>query len=154
MAIDEKRGMADDNGIPWDLPTDRKYYVEKTQTGAVLMGYGTYVEFSGLFHGRTSYVGTTREGQLREGFIKVPDAREFLKNAKQDVWNIGGPRLLRDTLNLVDELYITQIDGDFHATKILPEFKNDFRQVQESEPKTENGMTFRFQIWQNKHKTR
>lgn len=150
VAIDSKRGMADDKGIPWDLPTDRKYFVDQTATGTILMGYGTYLEFKTPFHGHTNYVATNRHEQLRPGFLPVADVRKFLQDAKEDVWNIGGAGLLATTLEYVDELHLTQLEGDFHCTKFLPEFKDKFSLVSESEPHTENGIIFRFQIWRHK----
>lgn len=145
--------MANDKGIPWNLPTDRKYFGDKTATGTILMGYGTYLEFETPFHGHTNYVATSAHTQLKPGFEPVADVQKFLQDAKksqEDVWNIGGAGLLATTLDYVDELYLTQLEGDFHCTKFLPEFKNTFTLVSESEPHTENGITYRFQIWRHK----
>ncbi|MGH7238983.1 MAG: dihydrofolate reductase [Candidatus Saccharimonadales bacterium] len=147
VAIDEKRGMADEQAIPWHLPSDQKYFVDKTATGIILMGYGTYLEFKKPFHGRTNYVATTRTDQLREGFIPVANSRQFLVEAKEDVWNIGGAGLLSSTLDLNDELYITQLVGDFHCTKFLPEYRDKFTLASSTPPAMENGITYSFQIW-------
>ncbi len=150
VAIDSKRGMANDKGIPWDLPTDRAYYRKNTENGIILMGYGTYVEFSKPMHGRTNYVATSKDEQLREGFEAVTDARGFLQKAEEDVWVIGGAGLFASTLDLIDELYVTQLEGDFGCTKFFPEYKDNYELASASEPKTENGITFRFEIWRRK----
>src|SRR3989344_4796969 len=138
VAIDDKRGMANDKGIPWHLPTDLKYYRNQTKQGAILMGYGTYVEFDHPFHDRLNYVASSRDEELRDGFEKVADARQFLKDIKEDVWVIGGARLIEMTLDLIDEIHITQLEGDFHCTKFFPEFKDKFKLVSETDPATEN----------------
>lgn len=148
VAIDSKRGMANDKGIPWSLPSDIKFYRDKTSTGAILMGYGTYVEFKHPFHNHLNYVATTKATKLREGFEPVADARNFLESFKKDIWVIGGAGLLVQTLDLMDELYITQLEGDFNCTKFFPEYEQDFEKVSESEPITDNGITFRFTVWQ------
>jgi dihydrofolate reductase len=153
VAIDEKRGMANDQGIPWrsKVPQEIAYFRDNTAQGDILMGYGTYLEFKKPFHDHLNYVATNRDEELKPGFEKVTDAREFLKNYKGDlVWNIGGAGLLTQTLDLSDELYITQIQGDFKCTKFLPEFKDKYKMSNESPPITENGITYTFQVWQRK----
>jgi dihydrofolate reductase len=149
VAIDEKLGMADDNGIPWSgkVPKEVAYHREKTSQGDILMGYGTYVEFKKPFHDHLNYVATNKEEELREGFKKVTNAREFLQNFKDDIWNIGGAGLLDHTLDLHDELYITQLKGDFNCTKFFPQYKDKFELASAEDWVTENGVTYRFEIW-------
>ena len=153
VAIDEKRGLADDHGIPWQgkLPTDVNYYREKVKTGTLLMGYGLYKELTRPYPGGINYVATSNHDEkLHEGFEPVYDAREFLKNCNGDAWNLGGAGIITSTFDLIDELYITQLEGDFHCTKFFPEYKDKFELVSETEPQTENGITFRFTVWKRK----
>ncbi len=149
VAIDPKRGMADDDGIPWQgkLPTDIKLFREKTKHSVVLMGYGTYVEFEEPLSDRKNLIASTRDETLRPGFEVVTNAREFLAGSVEDVWVIGGAGLFTSTLDLADELYVTQLEREFRCTKFFPDFSTAFEKVSESEPMTENGITFRFQIW-------
>lgn len=151
-ALDSKRGIADEHGIPWQgkIPSDVHYYRKQLETtpGIMLMGYGLYKELSKPYPGGVNYVATRDESKkLRKGFEPVYDACKFLKNVKGDAWNLGGAVLFQGTLNLADELYLTQLDGDFHCTKFFPEFKEDFALARQSNPITENGITFRFEIW-------
>lgn len=147
VAIDEKRGMASGSGIPWHLPSDSKYFIDKIRTGIILMGYGTYPEVKRPFHGRTNYVATSREEQLRPGFEIVHDVNDFLNEATEDVWIIGGPGLLMDTMNRIDTFFITQIYADFNCTKFLPVLDPDFKLTEAQDKLTENGTTFQFQTW-------
>ena len=151
-AVDAKRGIADDHGIPWQgkIPSDIKYYRSKIKDGIAVMGYGLYVELSAPYPGVKNYVamGTDRQEQLREGFEAINDASNFIQNCKEDVWNLGGAGLFASTFDLNDELYITQLDKDFNCTKFFPEFQNAFTLISESEPIIENGVTLTFQIWQ------
>ena len=148
-AIDEKRGLADDHGIPWQgkIPSDVKHFRAEIDGGTILMGYGTYVELPKPYPGR-NLVASTRAEQLRPGFELVPDAREFLQNTPDDVWVFGGAVLFATTFDLVTDLHLTQLEGDFHCTKFFPEFKGIFMLTSRSGPMTENGITFRFETWQ------
>lgn len=151
-AIDAKRGVANEHGIPWQgkLPTDVAYFRAKTLHGTVMMGQGWYKEQKLPLPERRNVVATSSPEPLRPGFEHAPDAREFLNNFQGDIWVGGGAGLFASTLDLADELYLTLIDGDFHCTKFFPEYEQDFEKISESEPQTENGITFRFTVWKSK----
>jgi len=153
-AIDSKRGIANEHGLPWQgqLLTDVKYYHNKILSGGtLLMGYGLYKELPKPYPSGTNYVAIQGiDEKLRDGFEPVEEAYEFLKNAKDDVWNLGGAMLFESTLDLADELYITQLDKDFQCTKFFPDFHDKFELVSETKPQTENGITFTFQVWKKK----
>jgi dihydrofolate reductase len=152
-AIDSKRGIANDHGIPWQgkVPSDPKYLREHTSVSDVIMGFGMYKEVDELWSEGVNYVAAEGvDEQPREGFEFVTDARTVVENAKGDLWVLGGAMLFASTLDLADELYITQLDQDFHCTKFFPEFKDAFKLQSESEPITENGITLTFQVWVRK----
>lgn len=151
-AIDEQRGIANDSGIPWQgrIPTDVAYFREKTSGSAVMMGYGWYVEQKDPLPNRRNLVAIDFEEDLREGFERVDDARDYLKKADFDIWVGGGAGLFESTLDLIDELYITQLKGTYGCTKFFPEFKDKFELVSESKPHTEGDITFIFQVWKRK----
>lgn len=148
-AVDSKLGIAGEHGIPWQgkVPTDVAYFREKTSHSDILMGYGVYIELKRPLSKRRNFVATSKVESLREGFEKVTDARTFLQSVTEDMWNIGGALLFASTVDLADELYITQLDADFHCTKFFPEFHDQFILHSESPPHFENGITFRFQVW-------
>ena len=151
-AMDSKQGIANEGGIPWQgkLPTDVAYFRKKTLHSTIMMGAGWYAEQQKPLPDRLNVVATTTTEQLRPGFEKVSDARLYLQDAGVDVWVGGGAGLFASTLDLADELYITQLDGDFGCTKFFPKFSDDFTLVSQTEPQTENGITFRFQVWQRR----
>jgi dihydrofolate reductase len=147
-AIDARRGLATDQGIPWHLPTDQRYFVDQTRDGIILMGFGTYVEFDSPMHGRTNYVATRRAEDLLPGFVAVHDIPEFVTAHRVDrINNIGGAGLFDSTLRMADELVLTRIHADFACTKFFPEFEQAFRCVWRSDPVTENGSEFVFETW-------
>ncbi len=144
--------MANDHGIPWQgkIPSDVAQFREKTSGSTVLMGYGTYVEFKEPLPNRRNVVANIEKVDVRPGFELILDARKFLQDFTEDIWVIGGPGLFAQTLDLVEELYLTQLQADFHCNKFFPQFKDKFELIQESEPVTENGITYTFQHWRRK----
>ncbi len=149
-AIDEKYGLADDNGIPWDLPTDKKYFRSKTIHGIVIMGAGWYAEQKLPLPERGNIVASATLKSVRPGFELIVDARKFLKNTKEDIWVGGGAGLFASTLDLADELYITRVEGDFNCTKFFPAFEDKFELFQKSDTQQENGIKFHYEIWKRK----
>lgn len=148
VATDSKLGMATQDGIPWTLPTDQKYFADQLTDGLILMGFHTYDEIAEPLQGRVNYVATRRQVELRDGFVAVPDAVAFAQtHATEVVQNIGGAGLFAGTLHVADELLITRIDADFHCTKFFPDFADSFELTSESAPQRENDLDFTFQTW-------
>lgn len=150
-AVDEKLGIADDHGIPWQgkIPGDVAYYREKVSDGGtILMGYGLYKELTRPYPGGVNYVATSNTSEkLMDGFEPVADAVEFIKKTKDDIWDLGGAGLFASTIDYAEELYITQLSGDFKCTKFFPKFKDQFELVSQSDEHEENGIKYTFQVW-------
>lgn len=151
-ALDSKKGLADDRGIPWQgkTPGDVAQFRDKTIDGAVMMGAGWYKEQIKPLPKRRNLVATSSPEELRPGFEKVIDAHDFLENTKEDIWVGGGAGLFASTLDLADELHLTRINEDFKCTKFFPDFENKFSLKSESDPITENDITYCFQVWVKK----
>ncbi len=150
-AIDSMQGLANKEGIPWDLPSDKRYVRRMTADGSLLMGFGTYKELPKPLPGRYNYVYSNREISLRKGFYTVTDLKSFPDNAPEKLWVFGGAKTFAQTINYIDEIYITQLNHDFACTKFFPAFKDDFELVSETKPQSENGIKYKFQIWRRKH---
>ena len=150
-AMDRRRGIADDHGIPWQgkIPTDTKRFHEKTADGIIVMGYGTYLEYDKPLHDRENFVVARPDtGELRAGFTVIPDTDRFLdEHAEDAVWVIGGAALFGASLVRADELVLTQLDADFHCTKFFPEFAHTFELESDDGPHVENDISFRFETW-------
>lgn len=151
-AIDSKKGLANDEGIPWQgsLPTDIAHFRDQTKHRVVLMGYNTYLEFQSPLSDRRNLVATRSSTKLRDGFEPVNDVEGFLANTKDDIWVIGGAGLFAATIKMADVLDLTMLDSDFECTKFFPEFQDNFKRVIAKPRQTENGVSFRFTIWHRK----
>jgi dihydrofolate reductase len=150
-AIDENRGLADNKGIPWDLPTDKQFFRDQVAEGIILLGKGTYLEFDEPMYGRTNYVATRSSKPLKPGFFAVHDVAKFFQEHEGErINNIGGAGLFAETMQFADELILTLIQADFHCTKFFPPYEADFVRVSQSDPITENGITYCFTVWKRK----
>jgi dihydrofolate reductase len=147
-AVDSRRGIATDSGIPWKLPGDTAYFHEKTITGLIFMGWATYNEFAAPLHGRENFVLTTHTGPLRTGFRAV-DSLDRLAAAHpdDDIWVIGGARVYAETIAEADELLLTQVFGDFNCTKFFPPYQGDFVLSTQSDVRRDGETSYRFETW-------
>ena len=122
-AIDERRGIAKNGQIPWDLPADRKFFKEKTVGGVVLMGRGTYDTLPQPLPGRTNLV-LTHLKELRSGFITVT---EIPYKKYPDLWIIGGEDVYKQALLYCQELYLTHVPGDYNCDQFFPVYQSEFK---------------------------
>ncbi len=147
-AIDAKRGLATDAGIPWNLPGDVAHFRERTTSGAILMGRSTYDEFASPLHGGDNYVLTRTAAQLRPGFRPVAGLGAFrAEHGDDDVWIIGGAATFSQAIVDAAELHLTQVQGDFRCTKFFPPYDRDFTLADKSGDHIENAIEYRFETW-------
>ena len=144
-AIDQKRGLAKGNSLPWNLPNDVKRYRElmKTEGGNVLIGRTTYMQMKNVLGDNKVFLATTSI-DFMDGVEIVKDINNFLSEYKGDLWVIGGAKVFEDSLPYVNELMLTRIDGDFDCNVFFPEFEDKFEEYSKEEPITENGITYQF----------
>ncbi len=148
-ALDSRRGIATDSGIPWKLPGDTAYFRDKTATGVVLMGRSTYNEFAAPLHERENFVLTTATEPLRAGFRGVGGLDQVVtENPGQDIWVIGGAAVYAETISEADGLLLTQVVGDFNCTKFFPPYEAEFHLVTHSDDHQDGDVTYRFETWQ------
>jgi dihydrofolate reductase len=147
-AIDTQRGVATEAGIPWRLPGDSAYFREQTSTGLIVMGWATYAEFASPLHERTNFVLTSRPDPLRDGFAPVSGLEQVEhENPGDEIWVIGGAAVFASTMAQASELYLTQVEADFHCTKFFPAYGNQFARFDASEPHEDGGVHYRFEKW-------
>lgn len=158
VAADKRWGIGRDGGLLADLPTDMKYFKEHTTGKAVVMGRKTLESLPGGrgLPKRTNYVLTSNPDFEAERCITV-NSEEALREALSqyglgEVFLIGGATLYNRLYKQCDRLYVTKMDADLDADTFIVNFDEDpdFEIVSESEPVTENGITFRFVIYERK----
>jgi dihydrofolate reductase len=150
-ALDTRRGIATDSGIPWKLPGDTAYFRDKTATGLILMGRATSNEFAAPLHQRDNYVLTADATPLRTGFRNVGSLEQLVKeHPGEDVWVIGGATVYAETISVADALLLTQVLGDFRCTKFFPPYEAGFRLDTRSNDHQDGGVTYRFEVWRRR----
>ncbi|HVV66872.1 MAG TPA: dihydrofolate reductase [Candidatus Saccharimonadales bacterium] len=148
-AIDRERGIAKRGVIPWHIPEDAAFFDSETKKfgGKVLSGGVTFrVGYGGHpLAGRQNYI-LTHDPQPIEGATVIHDIAQFLEKFEGDLWVAGGAAVFEEVMELgyADELYLTHVDASFGCDRFFPEYEGSFTQIEQSEPKEQNGFTYRY----------
>lgn len=142
-AIGENNEMGYEGGLPWKIKEDLAYFKKVTQGAAVIMGSHTWKSIgSKPLPGRVNVVVTSfaKKQQPKkltldalsskhpEAFFAhdIPSAvlKAQLAGA-QKVFFIGGARVYKEVLPLVERFYLTIVQGSHKADVFFPEFDFD-----------------------------
>nr|AIA13112.1 Dihydrofolate reductase [uncultured bacterium] len=152
-AIDDKRGIAKSKPgtagiIPWKLPGDHKYFMDKLHDGPVLSGWNTF-RANGLkpFGVGANYILTRKDTESYPGVWIIHDLAEFFAKNVDDVWVAGGGQVFAEALPHATHLYLTRVSGDFDCDVFFPSFEDDFRLQREEPELVENGIKYKYQVW-------
>ena len=158
VAVDKTWGIGRDNGLLASLPSDMKYFKEHTSGHTVVMGRKTLESMPGKrgLPNRRNIVLTTNPEYEAERCEIVHNDKELMKAIEgmdvDDVFLIGGATMYNKYYKLCDKLYITKMDADLNADTHIVNIDedDDYEVVSESEPITENGVTYRFLVYKRK----
>ena len=158
VAADRNWGIGKDGGLLADLPTDMKYFREHTTGKVVVMGRKTLESLPGKkgLPKRTNIVLTTNPDYEAERCTIVNSEDELFeeisKYEPEEVMLMGGGAMYNKYYKLCDKLYVTKIDAVLGADTFIANFDEDadFEVASESEPITENGLTFKFVVYKKK----
>jgi len=134
-AMARNRVIGVDNGLPWNIPEDMKFFRQMTQKKILIMGRKTFESLPGHLPGRFHIVISRSEISAEEPDLKfVSSLDEALKLAQKMIppWNeevmvIGGAEIYKLALPKTDRIYLTEIEKDYSGDTFFPEFsKKDF----------------------------
>lgn len=126
LACDEDWGIGKDGGMPWPHNSaDLQWFKKMTYGQTVVMGRKTWnsLPFKPL-PGRQNIVISTA---IIEGATHIFD-KEFKDQlvdlaVKQPVWIIGGAQLFESCLDIINELWLSRIEGEYRCDVKLPSDK-------------------------------
>lgn len=114
-ACSKNRVIGSGNQLPWSLPADMRYFMRTTMGRHVIMGRKTFESMNGKpLPKRTNIVITRDPYYVASGTMVVHSLEEALElakhNGEEEVFIIGGGEIYKQSLPLLDKLYITEID--------------------------------------------
>ena len=139
-AVSKNGVIGMDNKLPWDSPKDLKRFKELTTNGVVIMGRKTYDSIGKPLPDRINIVISRDENLTINGVIVVNSLdNAILKSGiNKDIFIIGGGEIYNQSINLVDKMYITEIEKDFDGDTTFPNIDLD-KWVLDSKTKFKDG---------------
>lgn len=123
VAYAKNQVIGKDGNMPWSLPADLKHVKEVTTGKTIVMGRKTFESIGKPLPNRRNVVLTRSRDFHPEGVDVVHSKEEVL--ALGDVIIFGGAEIYRQFLDVVDRLYITEIDLETEGDTFFPAWDRD-----------------------------
>lgn len=131
-ALAQNRVIGKNNDLPWRLPKDMKYFMEKTKGHHVIMGRKNYESIPEKFRplpDRTNIVLTHQDSYKAPGCTIIHSLETGIKlaekNNETELFIIGGAQIYELALPYVTRLYLTEINSEIDGDTYFPEFEKD-----------------------------
>lgn len=123
VAYARNQVIGKDGDMPWHLPADLKNVKELTTGKTIVMGRKTFESIGKPLPNRRNVVLTRSQDFHPEG-VEVVHAKEEVL-ALGDVIIFGGAEIYRQFLDVVDRLYVTEIDLETEGDTFFPAWDRD-----------------------------
>ena len=153
LACDKRGGVSKEGSIPWPKNTkDLSWFKKNTTNNVVVMGSNTWVDplMPWPLPNRINVLATSRKDERRGADKYVyGDLNGELRALKEEypsktIWVIGGPNIIKQTLESIEEFYLSKIPGDYDCDGFL-----SLKDIETLFKKTwfEKHESVEFQIW-------
>lgn len=128
-AMSSNRVIGKDQGLPWHLPEDLKFFKDTTKGKVIVMGRKTYESLGKPLPQRYNIVISRSLNVSGERLTTCSTLEEGLELAKklapswdEEICIIGGAEIYSQSLGVADRIYLTEIHQDFDGDTFFPEF--------------------------------
>ena len=129
VAVAENDVIGSQNSLPWDIPEDMKFFREKTKGHALIMGRKTFESVGHPLPNRLNVVVTRNPNfsSTAPNVVVKPDLKSAIEYCKtqqskygDEIFIIGGGEIFKESLPLVDVIYLTRIHKEFPGDVFYP----------------------------------
>ena len=157
VAVSENNVIGKKNQLPWQLPSDMKYFKNKTWALPVVMGRKTFEALGKPLEGRTNIV-ITRQTDWKPAGVEIVHSIdqaivEATKLDAKEIFIIGGAEIFSAALPSADRIYLTLIHHDFEGDAFFPTLNQDEWKLASSTDfaaDEKNKFDHSFQVWERK----
>ncbi len=127
-AYSKNRVIGDKGVIPWNIEGEKKRFKDLTMGNVIIMGRRTYEEIGKPLPGRYTIVVSTTKSFEYDNCTTVVSLKEAIELAREkfgntkDIYVSGGARLYTEALEIVQKMYISEIDIEIKGDTYFPEF--------------------------------
>ncbi len=129
VAVSKNFVIGSNNHLPWKMPSDARYFHDVTIGHAVIMGRKNYEANKKALPGRTNIVITRNKAFLLPDATVVHTLDDAISMAagmkEEEAFIVGGGEIYRQSLDLIDRIYITVIDTIVKGDTSYPSIRFD-----------------------------
>ena len=156
VAVSNDFAIGRDNNLLFNLPSDLKYFKEKTINKVVVMGERTYMSLPKRpLKNRINVVLSNNPQFVAEGSTIVHSLDELFMELKKydssDVFICGGASVYNLLMDYCTYAYVTKVDQIVPADTYINNIdkKPNWKLVSQSETFEENDLKFKFCLYKN-----
>jgi dihydrofolate reductase len=160
VAASENNIIGVKNGLPWKLSADFRYFKNKTWAMPVIMGRNTFESMEKDLPGRINIVVTKKTDWHRENVFISHTIEGAIDKAKEseakEIFIIGGGTIFRQTMNIVDRIYLTRVHATIEGDTSYPEIDKSVWKLVSAEDHPaddKNNYPYTFEVWERTGKT-
>lgn len=161
VAVDQGWGIGKNNDLLFHVPEDMKFFRKTTLEKVVVCGKNTLFSFPGSkpLPKRRHFILTHQNLEENENLVVASSVEDLLSKLQDidtdDVFVIGGESVYRQLLPYCKKAYVTKfLAKDPEADTFFPNLDEDSRFVlvdNGEEQTSENGIKFRFTLYENQN---
>ncbi|MCC3306517.1 dihydrofolate reductase [Sneathiella sp. HT1-7] len=129
VAVSENQVIGVDNGLPWRLSNDLRWFKATTTGKPIIMGRKTFESLPGMLPGRPHIVITRDPDFIAEGAIVAHSLDEAIRLGKdaaqridaREMVIIGGAEIYRQAMEMLDQIYLTRVHATVTGDTFFPE---------------------------------
>lgn len=123
-AMARNRSIGCAGKLPWHLPADLQWFKRQTMGHTLLMGRRTFEAINRPLPGRRTIVVSRNLAYQAPGCLVAPDIPSAIAAAKpaEQLFICGGGEIYRQTLDLAERIYLTELDIEVTGDTFFPEF--------------------------------
>lgn len=139
------------NELLWNIPEDMKFFRDSTLGHVCLSGRKTVESFPSPLIRRICMVVSSKYSdnfptwRLGEGLYAAVAYSNLLNTDK--IFVIGGQQLYESTFDIVDELWITEVNESYDHADRFYNIPDDFKMFENSGWKSSDYVDYRFTKW-------
>ena len=153
-AIGKNNELGKNNTLVWSMPTDLKFFRQKTSGHPVIMGRKTFESIGRPMPNRRNIVITRDLNYEKHGIEIVhslKEALDLIPHTNEEIFIIGGEEIFKQAMPLANRLYITHIEAeDREANVFFPFISSEWKEIsrEEHQKDDKNPFDFTFSIYE------
>lgn len=153
VAKAENNAIGLNNKLPWHLKDDLQNFKKLTMGHHMLMGRKTFESIGKALPGRMSLVISSEPKANQDSvfwFTSIFRAiKQAERNGETELFIIGGEKIYKYALSLVDRIYLTEVKGEIKGDVFFPQLSlKNWKKISEQSfsKNADNDYDFTFQV--------